>query len=125
MLFRPVGQVALAQAFGILVFRKGFSLADIFKKLRKFDLEGGFSSIEDPHSLWYGVLYDPNKKRVQVAGKDLAARLLVYILGGTEDRMERAELRKALADARSVENKTVGFDGQFIEPREVGLPAIV
>ena len=62
---------------------------------------------------------------MQVAGKDLAAKLLVYILGGIEDRMERAELRKALADARSVEEKTVGFDGQFVEPKEVGLPAII
>jgi DGQHR domain-containing protein len=125
MLFRPVGQVALAQALGILVFKKGFKLKEIFKKLRKFDLEGGFSSMEYPHSLWYGVLYDPNKKRVQVAGKDLAAKLLVYILGGIEDRMERAELRKALADARSMESKTVGFDGKFVEPQEVGLPAIL
>ena len=32
MLFRPVGQVALAQALGILVFKKGLSLKDIFKK---------------------------------------------------------------------------------------------
>ena len=38
--------------------------------------------MEYPQSLWYGVLYDPNKKRVQVAGKDLAAKLLIYILGG-------------------------------------------
>lgn len=125
MLFRPVGQVALAQALGILVFKKGFKLKEIFKKLKKFDLEGGFSSMEYPQSLWYGVLYDPNKKRIQVAGKDLAAKLLVYILGGIEDRMERAELRKALADARSVEDKTVGFDGQFVEPKEVGLPVIL
>ena len=125
MLFRPVGQVAVAQALGILVFRKKFSLEDIFKKLRKFDLEGGFSSMEYPQSLWYGVLYDPNKKRVQVAGRDLAARLLIYILGGFQDQMERAELRKDLARARSVENKTIGFDGKFVEPKAVGLPNVL
>lgn len=122
MLFRPVGQVALAQALGILVFNKGFSLEDIFQKLRKFDSQGGFSGMEYPRSLWYGILYDPNKKRVQVAGKDLAAKLLIYILGGMQEQMERAELRKAIANARTVENKTISFDGKFVEPKEVGLP---
>jgi DGQHR domain-containing protein len=125
MLFRPVGQVALAQALGILRFRKGFKLEDIFKKLRKFDLEGGFSSMEYPQSVWYGVLYDPNKKRVQVAGRDLAARLLIFILGGIQDQMERAEIRKALADARTIEQQTMGFDGKFVEPKQVGLPSIL
>ncbi|MGI2905364.1 DGQHR domain-containing protein [Tolypothrix sp. VBCCA 56010] len=125
MLFRPVGQVALAQALGILVFRKNLSLEDIFKKLRRFDQKGGFSNIEYPQSLWYGVLYDPNKKRVQVAGRDLAAKLLIYILGGITDQMERAELRKALANARTVENKTISFDGKFVEPKEVGLPPVL
>jgi DGQHR domain-containing protein len=125
MLFRPVAQVALAQALGILVFKKEFLLVDIFKKLRKFDQQGGFSGIEYPQSLWYGVLYDPNKKRVQVAGKDLAARLLIYILGGIQDQMERAELRKDLAKARTVENQTIGFDGKFVEQKAVGLPAIL
>ncbi|MBD2205295.1 DGQHR domain-containing protein [Calothrix sp. FACHB-1219] len=125
MLFRPIAQVALAQALGILVFKKGFSLTDIFKKLRKFDQQGGFSGMEYPQSLWYGVLYDPNKKRVQVAGRDLAAKLLIYILGGIKDRMESAELRKALADARTIENQTISFDGKFVEPQAVGLPNIL
>ncbi|GAA6623603.1 DGQHR domain-containing protein [Scytonema sp. NUACC26] len=125
ILFRPVGQVALAQALGILIFKMGFSLEDVFKKLRKFDREGGFSGMEHPKSLWYGVLYDPNKKRVQVAGRDLAARLLIYILGGVEDSVERAELRRDLAKARTVEDKTIGFDGKFVEPKQLGIPNII
>ncbi|MBE9054213.1 DGQHR domain-containing protein [Nostocales cyanobacterium LEGE 11386] len=125
MLFRPVAQVALAQALGILVFQKGFALKDIFKKLRKFDQQGSFSGMEYPQSLWYGVLYDPNKKRIQVSGRELATKLLIYILGGMPDQMERAELRKALADARTIENKTIGFDGNFVEPKQVGLPPVL
>ncbi|OUL33915.1 DGQHR domain-containing protein [Nostoc sp. 106C] len=125
MLFRPVAQVALAQALGFLVFKKGLSLTSIFKKLRKFDQQGGFTGMEYPQSLWYGILYDPNKKRVQVSGKELATKLLIYILGGIQDSMERAELRKALANARTVENKTIGFDGEFVEPKEVGLPNLL
>ncbi|MFO5495024.1 MAG: DGQHR domain-containing protein [Cuspidothrix sp.] len=125
ILFRPVSQVALAQALGILVFKKGLSLETIFKKLRKFDRQGGFSEMEFPHSLWYGVLYDPNKKRVQVAGKDLAVKLLVYILGGMTEKMEVAALRKALADARTMEDNTIGFDGKLVEQQNVGLPSIL
>ncbi len=125
MLLRPVGQIALFQALGILVFKKGFSLEDIFKKLRKFDSQGGFSGMEFPQSLFYGVLYDPNKKRVQVAGRDLAAKLLIYSLGGIQNQMERAELRKSLANARTVENQTISFDGKFVEPKEVGLPKMI
>ena len=125
ILFRPVGQVALAQALGTLVFRNGLSLENIFKKLRKFDREGGFRGMEYPKSIWYGVLYDPNKKRVQVAGRDLATRLLIYILGGIQENVERAKLRKDLATARTVENKTIGFDGNFVEPQQVGLPPIL
>jgi DGQHR domain-containing protein len=125
MLFRPVSQVALAQALGTLVFKKGFSLEAICKKLRKFDQQGGFSGMEYPQSLWYGVLYDPNKKRVQVVGKDLAVKLLIYLLGGINDHMEIANLRKALADVRTIENQTIGFDGQLIRKQELGLPSIL
>jgi hypothetical protein len=81
--------------------------------------------MEYPQSLWYGVLYDPNKKRVQVAGRELAARLVIYILGGIEDQMERAELRKVLADARTIDKQAMSFDGKFVEPKQVGLPTIL
>ena len=125
ILFRPVGQIAIAQALGLLVFTKGFSLNDIFAKLRHYDTEGGFSGMEYPPSLWYGVLYDPNKKRIQVSGRDLAARLLVYILGGIGDDMDRAELRLELAQARTIENQAIGFDRLFVTPKAVGLPSIL
>jgi DGQHR domain-containing protein len=125
MLFRPVGQVALVQALGVLVFKKGLSLEKIFKKLRKFDREGGFSNIEFPKSIWYGILYDPNRKRILVAGKDLAARLLVYILGGVQDSVERAKLRSSLAKARTFENQTMSFEGDFVDSKEIALPPIL
>jgi len=125
LLFRPIGQVALAQAMGILVFEKGVSLKELIDKLQEFDVDGGFSGMEYPQSLWYGVLYDPSKRRVLVSGRDLAAKLLVYILGGIEDDYERANLRKALADARTFEGKAVSFEGKFVKPKEVGLPEVL
>ena len=126
ILFRPVGQIALAQALGILVFRKGFSLEDIFQKLRKYDAEGGFSEMEEAKSLWYGVLYDPSRRRILVAERDLAAQLLVYLLGGIDHNLERGELRHALARVRNVGGeKTMSFEGKFVKPREVGLPEVL
>ncbi len=125
ILFRPVGQIALIHALGILIFKKKLSPESIFAKLREYDIDGGFSNMESPKSLWYGVLYDPNKKRVQVVGKDLATRLIVYILGGITDDMDRAELRRELAEARSIEDRAMGFNGKFIEPRKIGLPPLL
>lgn len=125
LLFRPVGQIAFAQAMGILVFKNGFSVKTLFKKLHAFDVEGGFNNMEYPQSLWYGVLYNPTKRRVLVSGRDLAAKLLVYILGGIGDDYERANLRKALADARTFEGKAVSFEGKFVKPKEVGLPPVL
>lgn len=125
LLFRPIGQIAIAQALGVLVYRQKVEIEAVFEKLHRYDTLGGFSRMENPESLWYGVLYDPNKRRVRVAGRDLAMKLLVYLLGGMGDRMERAQLRNALADARTFENKAVSFDGRFVPPKEVGLPAIL
>jgi len=125
LLFRPVGQIALTHAIGILVFKKDFSLTAIFQKLGQYDAKGGFSGMDKPESLWYGILYDPNKKRVLVAGRDLAAKLIVYIVAGTDDDLERAELRRLLALSRTIEDRAMGFDGKFTEPRDVGLPPVI
>lgn len=126
MLFRPIGQIALVQALGILVFRKQFYWEDIFKKLRQYDLDGGFSGMEYPQSIWYGILYDPHQRKVLVSGKDLASRLLIYLMGGIEDDFERAELRRAVAINRHVgSGQCMGFEGKFVKPREVGLPEVL
>ncbi|ACK73187.1 DGQHR domain protein [Gloeothece citriformis PCC 7424] len=125
LLFRPVGQIALAQALGILVFKKNFSLELLFQKLRQFELGGGLSGIEFPQSIWYGIIYDPNKQRIVVSGRDLAVKLMIYLLGGIDDRMEIAYLREAVAKARTVENRAIGFEGRFVKPKEVGLPAVL
>ncbi len=122
ILLRPVGQVAIAQALGILVFRLQFPLIELMEKLRLFDKAGGFAGMEFPESLWYGVLYDPNKRRIRVAGRDLAAKLIVYLLGGIQEPMDRAELRQGLSEARTFENKAISFDGRFVKPKQVGLP---
>ena len=53
-------------------------------------------------------------------------RLFIYILGGVSDKMERAEIRRELAEARRVgDNQAVDFQGKFVELRKVGLPEIL
>ncbi|MGL5065186.1 MAG: DGQHR domain-containing protein, partial [Microcoleus sp.] len=125
ILFRPVGQIALANALGILTFRKQLSLKSIFEKLRRFDVDEGFSHMENSESPWYGILYDPNKKRMLVSGRELASKLIVYLVAGIEDDMERAHLRQAVAAARTFEGKAISFNGRFVRPQEVGLPPVL
>jgi hypothetical protein len=110
---------------GVLVFQKGLSIQEIFQKLNKFDEEQGFSHIELPQSIFYGVLYDPAKKRIQVYCKDLAPRLIIYILGGMNDKMEIAQLRQDLANARTIEKMSISFEGKYVEPKLVGLPPVL
>jgi DGQHR domain-containing protein len=125
ILFRPVGQIALANALGILAFRKQLSLKSIFEKLRRYDVDEGFSHMENSESAWYGILYDPNKKRMLVSGRELASKLIVYLVAGIEDDMDRAHLRQAVAAARTFEGKAISFNGRFVRPQEVGLPPVL
>lgn len=124
-LFRPVGQIALAQALGILGQQKGFKLKIIYEKLAQFDHKNGFSNIDYPQSFWYGIIYDPNKRRILVSGRDLAVRLLVYLLDGMQDKMEQAQLKEAIAFSRTIEDRAINFQGIFVKPREIELPSIL
>jgi DGQHR domain-containing protein len=125
ILFRPVGQVAFAQGIGMAVFKKKMAETDVFRKLERYDADGGFSHINTPQSLWYGVLYDPNKKRILVSGKDLAAKSIVYLLGGMDNDFDRAEFRRQIAEARTVGEYAMSFDGKLVTPKEVGLPPVL
>jgi DGQHR domain-containing protein len=125
ILFRPVGQVAFAQGVGMAVFKKQMAETDVFRKLDRYDADGGFSQINLPQSLWYGILYDPNKKRILVSGRDLAAKLIVYLLGGVDNDFDRAELRRYVAEARTVGEYAMSFEGKLVTPKEVGLPPVL
>jgi DGQHR domain-containing protein len=125
ILFRPVGQIAFAQGVGVAVFKKQLAEAEVFGKLDRYDADGGFSQIDRPSSLWYGILYDPNKKRILVSGRDLAAKLIVYLLGGVDNDFDRAELRRQVAEARTVGEYAMSFEGKLVTQPEVGLPPIL
>ena len=124
MLFRPVGQTALATALGVLV-TEGESLDKIFARVSEYDSQGGFTGIDKPTSIWYGVLYDPNKKRMSIGGELLATRLMQYLFGGgLPDENLREHLRADLATAREVDGQFRKFDGTWTSnTMEIRLPA--
>ncbi|MDP3209372.1 MAG: hypothetical protein Q8M65_09515 [Rhodoglobus sp.] len=122
MLFRPVGQIVIAQALGELVLAKHKPLAPIIKALQKYDDEHGFA-MEPVSSLWHTVLYDPARRRVVIGGRDLAARLLVYLLGGVQESKELDALRDEVARLRTNSSgSAVNFDGELVPPGEIKLP---
>lgn len=123
ILFRPVGQIAVAHAIGILYHRKHFSLGEIFEKLSYFDQNNGFDQIDNPRSLWYGMMYDPSKRKIVPTGKELMAKLLIYLCGGMTDHLEKAYLRESVAKSRSLGKQAVSFQGEWVALKEVGLPA--
>lgn len=123
MLFRPVGQIALIRAIGILVYQHHLPLDRIFTQLYTYDTQGGFSHIDHPESLWYGILFNPTKKRIQVSGRDLATRLIIHLINDTPDPLERAQLRQDLANARTFQDKALNFDGKLVHPRQLTLPS--
>ncbi|MBP0011730.1 MAG: DGQHR domain-containing protein [Roseofilum sp. SBFL] len=122
MLFRPVGQIALVRAIGILVYQHHISLTRIFSQLCPYDTQGGFSHIDRSESLWYGILFNPTKKRIQVSGRDLATRLLIHLIADTPDPLDRAQLRQDLSNARTFQDKALNFEGKFVHPRHLTLP---
>lgn len=126
MLFRPVGQIALVQAIGFLVYKKRLNLHDIFTKLSRYDAEDGFSKIDFSSSIWYGILYDPLRKRIQVSGKDLASKLIIYLIAGQEDEFELIKLKTAFAKARTMgEEQAIDLSGAWVNPREIELPKML
>lgn len=130
MLFRPVGQIVLAEALGALV-ANGRQLDDLFKMLVDYEKSGGFT-LDDLKNPWWGVLYDPIGRKMSRGGEDLAKDILVYLLGGmASDQEARERLRARLADVRTIrdgsqdEDKPVGFDGNRVTAADFKLPKML
>jgi DGQHR domain-containing protein len=125
LLFRPVGQQILAEAVGRVVHSLGSdrTLLDVFDQLSKFDEVGGFE-IADPAQPWYGIVYSASMSRVLVAGQNLGAELLTYMLGGLADDIpQRLALRANFARARqSRDGFSFGFDGNEVPQDRLQLP---
>ena len=98
ILFRPVGQVALAEAVSELVHKHQVTLASIFQKLRNQETCKQLN-LHNPDAPWRGVVWDFAKDKVLMA-KPLCRRLFVYLLGGKLSERKLARLRDDFTIAR-------------------------
>jgi len=124
MLFRPLGQQALAAAVGVLVNEVNpMSLDDIFAILGRYDERGGFSLI-DRTNPWWGVLYDQTKDKIETRGTKLAGELLVYMISGNSSRgVENLRLAFAAERKSSTPDRYIDLTGTEVPLDKLSLPA--
>ena len=125
ILFRPIAQMALAEAVGKLSLVEGISLSTIVDVLAEQEKRGQLK-LTDQSTPWFGVLCDPlsRKMRRQKRNERLCCRLFQYLLrGGIPDEMDRQQLREDFADERRVdEDSAVDLEGQTVKLDDVSLP---
>ena len=103
ILFRPVVQVAFAEAIAIL--DRDY---DIFQ-VKAMDIlirqeECGQLQLKNPDAPWCGVIWDPAQKmmRPTEGNRKLCTRLFVHLLGGRIDKEELKKLQEDFAAAREI-----------------------
>lgn len=130
LLFRPVGQIALARALGTLVLDQGKDVDRLFGMLQRYEDNGGFT-IDDPSKPWWGVVYDPVGQKIARGGEAGAEKILLWLLGGITDDQAQEDLRVLLADRRTVNDggphdaKVRDFDGNYVDAPAFRLPAML
>jgi hypothetical protein len=126
LLFRPIGQLALAEAIGSLVSDQGLRVEKIVDRLRHGEHQG-LLDIRSKKGPWYGVVYDGKVMKKNDGAKRLAARLLIHVLGGgTADEAAYADLKRDFAEARITDQasqKATDLSGNQVDPAQVELPA--
>lgn len=126
ILFRPIAQMALAEAAGKLS-REGISLPTIVKVLGDHEKRGQLK-LTDQCTPWFGVLCDPappHKMRRYKKNERLCCRLFQYLLGGgISDDIDREALRCDFAEQRSIDDElAVDLEGNKVKPDKVRLPS--
>ena len=125
MLFRPLGQQALASAAGVLVndTLQPMTLDQIFDILGRYDAAGGFKLV-DRTNPWWGVLYDQTKDKIVTRGAKLAGELLVYMLSGSVPRgAENLRLAFAAERKSSTPDRYVDLNGNDVPLDKLMLPS--
>jgi DGQHR domain-containing protein len=129
ILFRPIGQVAMARAVGVLMNREHHpvTLNSIIELLKKKEKTGQLRC-DVPNSPWLGPVLNPVDRRINRKGTELCADLLVHLLGGgTPDEKKREGLRAAFAASRRVgdkdNNRALNLVGNEVNLDDLDLPA--
>ena len=112
ILFRPIAQMAVAQALAILESEHEMSLDSLVQELAKQEDKGQLS-LHSKQAPWFGVLCDTidGKMLRHAESQRLCIRLLVYLLGGgIADDEEREALRAAFAEFRRIGDDERGHE---------------
>lgn len=128
ILFRPVAQIALAEAIGNLERDKEIALDVLVDELIQQEAIGKLK-LRDPKAPWFGVLWDPINKvmRRNQHYQNLCYSLFRYLLGGgIADESVRSELTRDFASARrhsaDDEKNAYDRDGESVDLDSVKLP---
>lgn len=127
LLFRPLGQLALAGAVADLTGDGLVEEDEIFDKLTRAELDGRLK-IDEVTQPWFGVVWDPvgGKMRRQASSTKLCHRLMVHLLGGgTSDAQSREELQSDFAQARvdsADDTMSRDLSGDLVPLAQVKLP---
>jgi len=116
ILFRPITQIALADAIAILEER-GHKPENILQKLEEGEKESKLK-LRDRASVWFGVLCDVNQKKMRkhLFYRELCTKMLLHLLGGGTREDEREDLENSFWDARRIDEQTwVGLDGESVK----------
>lgn len=128
ILFRPIAQVALADAFHELVHGERKADPEKIMRLLIRAENGGMLHLRDKKSVWFGVLCDAVDQRMRktAAYRQLCTRLMIHLLGGgTPEPDARGELLTEFRKVRRTadEKSCVGLNGEIIPENELELPA--
>ena len=127
MLFRPIGQQALAIAVGSLInkVQNPMSIDKIFDLLNEYDNKNGFC-LTDQKNPWWGVLvkgYEDTSYTMTTQGVSLAAKLLEYMLSGDVSGVTVGELKDQFAKARQNKPGTaIDLQGNELPFDQILLP---
>lgn len=127
MLFRPIGQQALAIAVGSLInkVQNPMSIDKIFDLLNDYDNKNGFC-LTDQKNPWWGVLvkgYEDTSYTMTTQGVSLAAKLLEYMLSGDVSGVTVGELKDQFAKARQNKPGTaIDLQGKELPFDQILLP---
>ena len=103
ILFRPVVQMAFAEASAILKHDHGISLKDSVDKLIRQEKMGQLK-LKDTEAPWCGVIWDSNsnKMRTTIGAQKLCQRLFVYLLGAPLNEKQLNQLREKFSSIRKI-----------------------
>ena len=135
VLFRPIAQMALAEAVGQLQNEDEYNklaLPVIMKRLASHDEKHSMDlRLTVPESPWFGLLCDLKDKNVhrQKKYQGLCTQMFVYLLGGGfRDEQEREDLKDKFFEARRItvdgddNPKAINLEGKHVTKDNFYLP---